>query len=127
MIPQWLRKRLAGKGRGARGGTCPRCKCYVITGLDHDDCALPAVVDDTEINHMSELLARLRGVATFDFTQYGGTWELRYRYPVHIKAEREFPVLVAHVCGIRWPATAEPHLSLTRSAPPATTLESPPF
>lgn len=84
-----------------------------MVGPDADRCAVTVTVEACEIDKIGEVLALVRGLSTFDLSKRGGKFELDYREPCHMNAERKFPVFSAHDC--RWvpPVKAECHSLLS--------------
>lgn len=97
-----------------------------MVGPDADRCAVTVTVEACEIDKIGEVLALVRGLSTFDLSKRGGKWELDYRAPCHMNAERKFPVFSAHDC--RWmpPMKVENH-PLLKELIEVTISQIPPF
>jgi hypothetical protein len=86
-----------GATRRARIRPCPTCRHHTVTGLDDEPCGLAVRTDPTQLDPVQELALLLTGKHTYDLI-YGPT--LQYRDPPRIRANRQFPVLPEHACGI---------------------------
>jgi hypothetical protein len=116
-LPEWLVAKLRaenpdGVTRGARLGTCERCRRPVLRGLDDDRCAMAVEADPFEVDRFGEYLALARGLRTFHlarrFNSAGAArWEIDPRTQWSIAVERKrYPVIPQHRCGVILPAIA---------------------
>lgn len=94
--------------RQAKAHTCPRCSAECLRGDDHDKSAMVAVVDLAPLDHVSEMVAVLAGLATYTVTAATGkaakpnALELNYRdVDQWSTTERRGPVLKQHRCARR--------------------------
>jgi hypothetical protein len=119
-IPEPVRQALidAGKltedglGRAAQLRTCPRCRQWVVVGVDHHRCALTVTCDPVDLDPIGEAVAVLAGRNTYEL------WgkEIERRDAFKISGGQHQPVIAAHQCG----TTAYPTPSIIRLFVPAT-------
>ena len=87
--------------RAAKPHTC-KCGAECLRGEDHDRCATIVTVDIEPIDNLTEAIARIDGIATFDIepargkNAKPGIFELHYRGP--FRTVRRSPVLAEHRC-----------------------------
>lgn len=84
-----------GLGRAAQLRTCPRCRQWVVVGLDDDRCALVVKCDPVTIDVLGEALTFVSGRSTYEL------WgkELVRRDAFKITAGMRKPVIPEHECG----------------------------
>jgi hypothetical protein len=132
-LPAWLIAHLDATGRAnpdgvtraARAASCPRCHAATLAGLDGDLAAMPARVNDYEIDETGEFLALAQGIPTYSLTLRGGVWHIDGRSLADVRAGRCAPLFAAHRCGMDLPNAREPMLTRQRSHAP--TPIDPPF
>jgi len=119
-----------GVSRRARARLC-RCGAPVMVGLDHDNCAMPAICDPAPLNALGEVQALMEGRTTYELSRILNTYVLDYRDADNIKAHPAgsgalFEVLAAHKCGIEYAPTMQaPKTILNRNE--SETSDEPPF
>ena len=83
-----------GLTRKAKLRTCPRCRRWILVGLDHGRSAIKVVADPVDLDQLGELGAVLAGRLTFDL------WgvEMEYRSPVKIRGGQRRRIVGEHLC-----------------------------
>ena len=98
-MPRWLKAKIASTGRKATLTNC-ECGLPVLTGLDGDGCAYPAVVEPVPLTYPGELGCALSEGRT-TYAVMGG--ELHRRNHHDLQMACAFTVMAEHRCeaGIR--------------------------
>jgi len=94
-MPRWLKAKIASTGRKATLTNC-ECGLPVLTGLDGDVCAFPAVVEPVPLTYPGELGCALSEGRT-TYAVMGG--ELHRRYRTQLETASTYPVVAEHRCG----------------------------
>lgn len=123
-LPPWLLDHIRANSRNARLHTCRNCGAPILTGHDDDNAALIVTTDPTPIDPLTEALALLTGLTTYDLTNTDRRLQLHRRSRWHISRKTRGVVVPQHRCGTRWPPDPAAHApAATRS----TNDDEPPF
>jgi hypothetical protein len=94
----WLAERISGSRRAARRESCQRCGALTWRGDDDDRCSLVAVVDAEPVSALVEVIALLKGRASYDLTARAGAVQLQHRDIEQVRAIARYPIHLSHQC-----------------------------